>query len=81
LLKAVLIQKWFGLKSDPDLEYQINDRFPFRLPFSESSPDHSILCRFRERTGKDTLEKVHHELLNQFDSLGFSITGRADFMP
>jgi transposase, IS5 family len=77
LLKAILIQKWFGIKSDPDLESQINDRFSFKafmgLPFSEPSPDHSIICRFRERTGKETLEKVHHELLNQFDTLGFSI--------
>ena len=77
LLKAILIQKWFGIKSDPDLESQINDRFSFKafigLPFSEPSPDHSIICRFRERTGKETLEKVHHELLNQFDAQGFSI--------
>jgi IS5 family transposase len=58
LLKAMLIQKWFGIKSDPDLENQINDRFSFKafigLPFSEPSPDHSIICRFRERIGKDT---------------------------
>lgn len=77
LLKAMLIQKWFGIKSDPDLENQINDRFSFKtfigLPFSEPSPDHSIICRFRERIGKDTLEKVHQELLMQFDGLGFSI--------
>jgi IS5 family transposase len=77
LLKAMLIQKWFGIKSDPDLENQINDRFSFKafigLPFSEPSPDHSIICRFRERIGKDTLEKVHQELLVQFDGLGFSI--------
>jgi len=56
LLKAILIQKWFGIKSDPDLESQVNDRFSFKafigLPFSEPSPDHSIICRFRERTGK-----------------------------
>jgi IS5 family transposase len=77
LLKAILIQKWFEIKSDPDLECKINDRFSFKtfigLPFSEPSPDHSIICRFRERTGKETLEKVHHELLNQFDTRGFSI--------
>jgi len=77
LLKAILIQKWFGIKSDPELECQINDRFSFKafigLPFSKPSPDHSIICRFRERTGKETLEKVHHELLNQCEALGFSI--------
>ena len=77
LLKAVLLQKWYGIKSDPELETQINDHFSFKsfigLPFGEPSPDHSIICRFRERTGKETLEKVHHELLHQFDTLGFYI--------
>lgn len=27
--KAILIQKWFGIESDPDLESQIKDRFSF----------------------------------------------------
>ena len=77
LLKALLLQKWFGIKSDPELENQINDRFSFKafigLPFSDHSPDHSIICRFRERIGKEGLEEVHHELLEQFSGLGFSI--------
>ena len=77
LLKASLIQKWFGIHSDPELESQINDRLSFKafigLPFSEPSPDHSIICRFRERIGKETLEKIHHELLEQFANLGFSL--------
>lgn len=77
LLKAALLQKWYGIKSDPELETQINDRFSFKgfigLPFGEPSPDHSIISRFRERTGKEALEKVHHELLNQFNTMGFSI--------
>jgi len=30
LLKALLIQKWFGIASDPELENQINDRFSFK---------------------------------------------------
>ena len=77
LLKALFIQKWFGISSDPELESQINDRLSFKsfigLPFSEPSPDHSIICRFRERTGKDILELVHHALLEQLSALGFSI--------
>ncbi len=77
LLKALFIQKWFGITSDPELESQINDRLSFKsfigLPFSEPSPDHSIICRFRERTGEDILEQVHHELLDQLSTLGFSI--------
>lgn len=77
LLKAILLQKWFGIKSDPELETQINDRISFKtfigLPFAEPSPDHSIICRFRERVGRDTLEDIHHELLNQLNQQGFSI--------
>ncbi len=77
LLKALFIQKWFGITSDPELESQINDRLSFKsfigLPFSEPSPDHSIICRFRERVGKNILEQVHHELLEQLNALGFSI--------
>jgi IS5 family transposase len=77
LLKATLLQKWFGIKSDPELENQVNDLISFKtfigLPLVDPSPDHSVICRFRERVGKDTLEDIHHELLYQFDSLGFSI--------
>lgn len=77
LLKALLVQKWFGITSDPELENQINDRISFKtfigLPLADPSPDHSIICRFRERVSKDTLEEIHHELLQQFDTLGFSI--------
>ena len=77
LLKAILLQKWFSIKSDPELETQINDRISFKtfigLPLADPSPDHSIICRFRERVGKEVLEEIHHELLCQFDSLGFSI--------
>jgi IS5 family transposase len=31
------------------------------------------MCRFRERIGKDTMEMIHHELLQQFEAIGFSI--------
>jgi IS5 family transposase len=77
LLKAVLLQKWFGIASDPELENQINDRLSFKaflgLPFSDPAPDHSIISRFRSRLGMDILETIHHELLMQFQSGGFSI--------
>ncbi len=55
LLKALMLQKWFGIRSDPELENQINDRISFKvfigLPFGNPSPDHSVICRFRERVG------------------------------
>ena len=77
LLKAILLQKWFSIQSDPELETQINDRISFKtfvgLPLADPSPDHSIICRFRERVGRDTLEAIHHELLTQLNAQGFSI--------
>jgi len=77
LLKALLVQKWFGIDSDPELENQINDRLSFKifigLPLAKLSPDHSIICRFRERVGKETIEKIHQKLLLQFQAMGFSI--------
>jgi len=50
LLKALLLQKWFRIPSDPELENQINDRISFKkflgLPLDRPSPDHST--RFRD---------------------------------
>ncbi len=77
LLKALLLQKWFGIRSDPELENQINDRISFKvfigLPFGDLSPDHSVICRFRERVGAKAMERVHEEILAQLWVKGFSI--------
>ena len=43
LFKCFLLQKWFQIKSDPELESQINDRISFkvflRIPVDTLSPD------------------------------------------
>ena len=61
LFKSLLIQKWFHIDSDPELESQINDRISFKkflgLSLDSPSPDHSIFSRFRKR-----LSKKHHGL-------------------
>ena len=53
LLKALLLQKWFGIRCDPELENQINDRVSFKvfvgLPLGHASPDHSVISRYRDR--------------------------------
>jgi IS5 family transposase len=53
LLKALLLQKWFRIDSDPELETQINDRLSFKrflgLSLDRPSPDHSTFSRFRSR--------------------------------
>lgn len=77
LLKCLLLQQWFHIDSDPELETQINDRISFKkflgLPMDELAPDHSTFSRFRSRLSKDAMKAINHELLSQFASRGLSI--------
>jgi len=77
LFKTLLLQKWFRIPSDPELESQINDRISFKkflnLPFDMQSPDHSTFSRFRSRLSKKALIQINSELLKQFDKEGLSI--------
>ena len=56
LLKAMLLQKWFRIPSDPELENQINDRISFKrflgLPLDKPSPDHSTYTEQVQEEGK-----------------------------
>ncbi|MBC8180128.1 IS5 family transposase [candidate division KSB1 bacterium] len=77
LFKCLLLQKWFRIKSDPELESQINDRISFKsflqLPLDQPSPDHSTFSRFRSRLSKNAMIKINSNLLNQFHQHGLSI--------
>jgi len=77
LLKCLLLQQWFKITSDPELETQINDRISFKkflgLSFDDPAPDHSTFSRFRGRFSKDTMRMINHELLSQFASKGLTI--------
>lgn len=77
LLKALLLQKWFRIDSDPELETQINDRLSFKrflgLSLDRPSPDHSTFSRFRSRLSKDAMTEINHAVLLQFSSQGLSI--------
>ena len=50
MIKALLLQQWYGL-SDPGLEEALSDRVSFRrfcgLPLDGGTPDETTLCRFR----------------------------------
>lgn len=52
MFRALLLAQWYGL-SDRDLEDALCDRLSFRrfvgLGLEEATPDHTTLCRFRER--------------------------------
>jgi len=78
LFKYLLLGQWYGIRSDQELETQINDRVSFRrflgLSFHEAAPDHSTFARFRSRLGKDLMRRINSELINQIAAFGFSLS-------
>jgi IS5 family transposase len=77
LFKCLMLQKWFQIPSDPELESQINDRISFKsflgLPMDQPAPDHSTFSRFRRRLSKKAMVQINSALLSQFDRLGITI--------
>ncbi len=77
LMKCLLLQQWFKIDSDPELETQINDRISFKkflgLSFDDAAPDHSTFSRFRGRFSKNDMHMINHELLSQFAAKGLAI--------
>ena len=62
LFKCLLLQKWFRINSDPELENMINDRWSFKeflnFPLSKPAPDHSTFSRFRQRLSKEAMDQI-----------------------
>jgi IS5 family transposase len=77
LFKCLLIQKWFKIPSDPELETQINDRISFKkflkLSLDVASPDHSTFSRFRNRLSKEAMDQINSDILRQFEQQGLTI--------
>lgn len=74
MLKALLLQQWYRL-SDAELEEAINDRVSFRkflgLSLEAACPDHTTLCRFRNRLADAGLtEKLFCEFERQLEGRG-----------
>jgi IS5 family transposase len=74
MLKALLLQQWYGL-SDAGLEEALNDRMSFRrfcgLSLEAASPDHTTICRFRERLrAAGVLERLFDEFERQLEKAG-----------
>lgn len=77
LLKGLLLQKWYHIDSDPELENQINDRTSFKwflgLSLDKPSPDHSTFSRFRSRLTKEAMARINNTVLQQFAGKGLVI--------
>jgi len=77
LFKCLLLQKWFQIPSDPELESQINDRISFKsflgLPLDQAAPDHSTFSRFRSRLSKQAMIKLNSALLAQLHQHGITV--------
>lgn len=74
LFKALLLQAWYGL-SDAELEFRLGDSLAFGrfvgLSLEEEVPDHTTLCRFRNRLVRDRLlERLFAELDDQLEGAG-----------
>jgi transposase, IS5 family len=78
LVKGLLLQKWYRIDSDPELENQINDRISFKkflgLSFDQHAPDHSTFSRFRGRLSKEAMNRINSAVLQQFSRKGLTIT-------
>ena len=77
LYKCLLLKKWYKIKSDPELETQINDRLSFKkfigLSLETPSPDHSSFSRFRRRLSKKAVDQINSKILRQFEKQGLII--------
>ena len=77
MLKALLLQQWYGL-SDPGLEEALLDRFSFRrfcgFALDAATPDETTICRFRNALKDEGLgEALFAEVLRQLDGAGFIV--------
>lgn len=77
LVKALLLQQWYGL-SDPGLEEALDDRLSFRrfvgLGLDEGSPDHSTVSRFRKALRDRGLDKrLFEEVERQLSHRGLLV--------
>ncbi len=75
IVRVLLLQGWYGL-SDPELEFQINDRLSFRnfIGFPETIPDFTTIWKIRERLNKAGVkDTIWAELQRQMDAKGYTI--------
>ena len=75
VVRCLLLQAWYGL-SDPELEFQCNDRISFQnfIGLDQKVPDFSTIWRIRDKLkerGKERL--IWDELQKQLDKKGYKV--------
>ena len=68
LFKVVFLQFLYDL-SDPEIEEQVNLNLACKwfagLQPEERAPDHSTLCRFRNRLGPEKFQQIFNQIITQ----------------
>jgi len=75
MVKAIVLQTLFHL-SDEALEFNMNDRISFQMfiGLDQKVPDFTTVWRFKERIGKEGIDKkIHEEFLRQVEEKGYSV--------
>ena len=77
MAKVMLLQQWHDL-SDPEMEDMLDDRISFRrfagLGLADTSPDHSMIGRFRaELTRLGLMQSLLDEVSRQLDEHGVAL--------
>jgi len=75
VIRCLLLQAWYGL-SDPELEFQCNDRISFQnfIGLDQKIPDFSTIWRIRDRLKEKRKDKlIWNELQNQLDKKGYKV--------
>jgi len=77
MFKVMLVQSWYDL-SDPEMEFYLNTDLIFmsfcQFSISESKPDHSTICRWRNRFAKSGLfEIIFQGIMDELHELGLEI--------
>jgi len=75
IVRCMLLQAWYGL-TDPELEYQCNDRISFRnfLGYPNKVPDFTTIWKIRDRLLRCGIDKkIWSELQRQINELGYKV--------
>ena len=77
MFKVMLVQSWYDL-SDPEMEFYLSTNLIFmtfcKFSITESKPDHSTICRWRNRfTESGLFDSIFQGIMDELHKLGLEI--------